>query len=110
MDNAVAKTTVDGLDGYEDATEGEQERGNRVIQGPIIKFTNDSTYELPDGEEVDPKREFIAVDIIRVVQRWHDAKPAETIVIGPHEKFPDVRKMNDAVHHYSMLCAEPIEI
>jgi CHC2 zinc finger/Toprim domain len=87
----------DGFDGYEDGTEGEQERGGGVIKGAIIKFTNEAAWLLPDEDEIDPKREFIAVDIIRVIQRWHDAKPAETIVIGPHEKFPDVRKMNDEV-------------
>jgi hypothetical protein len=52
---------------------------------------------LPDSEEIDAAREFVAVDIIRVVQRWHDAKPVETIILAPHQKFPDVAKMNDAV-------------
>jgi hypothetical protein len=99
MENEIAKTTaVDGFEGYEGATEGEQERGGgQVIKGTIIKFTNEATWVLPDEDEVDAMHEFIATDIVRVVQRWHDARPAETIVIGPHQKFPDVAKMNDAV-------------
>jgi hypothetical protein len=96
MGNEVAKK-VDGFAGYEDATEGVQERGGQVIQGQIAKFTNEAAWVLPDGDEIDAKREFVAVDVVRVVQRWHDGKPVETIILGPHEKFPDVAKMNDAV-------------
>jgi hypothetical protein len=96
MGNEVA-TTVDGFEGFEDATEGEQERGDGVIKGVIVKFTNEAAWVLPDEDEIDAMREFIATDIVRVVQRWHDARPQETIVLGPHEKFPDVRKMNDGV-------------
>jgi hypothetical protein len=97
MGNEVAKTAVDGFEAYEGATEGEQERGGGVIKGAIIKFTNEASWILPDGDEIDATREFVATNIIRVVQRWHDGKPAQTIEIGPHEKFPDVRKLNDAV-------------
>jgi hypothetical protein len=95
MSNEVAKKIeLDGFEGYEDATEGAQERGGQVIQGQRVKFTNEATWETDDGEEIDENREFIAVDIARVVQRWHDQKPAETIILAPHQKFPDVAKLN----------------
>ncbi len=88
---------VDGFDGYEDAAEGAEERGGQVIQGQLVKFTNEATWETSDGEEIDSNREFVAVDIARVVQRWHDAKPVETIVLEPHQKFPDIKKLNNDV-------------
>jgi hypothetical protein len=97
MNSEVAKQTateVDGFEGYEDAAEGTQERGGQVIQGQRLKFTNEATWETDDGEEIDENREFIAVDVARIVQRWHDQKPAETIILAPHQKFPDVAKLN----------------
>jgi hypothetical protein len=39
----------------------------------------------------------VAINILRVVQRWHDAKPLETRVLKPGEKFPDIDALNDAV-------------
>jgi hypothetical protein len=96
MGNEVAKIG-DGFDGYEGGTEGQERGGGGIIIGQIIKFTNEAAFVLPDGDEIDPKREFVADNIVRVVQRWHDGKPVETIVIAPHQKFPDVAKMNDAV-------------
>jgi hypothetical protein len=100
MSNEVAKKAVaevDGFDGYEDGTEGGRERGGQVIQGQRIKFTNEATWEKDDGQEIDEDREFIAVDIARVVQKWRDQMPVETIILAPHQKFPDVGKMNEAV-------------
>jgi hypothetical protein len=99
MSNELAKkvTEIDGFEGYEDAIEGGQERGGQVIQGQIVKFTNEATWEKNDGEEIDENREFIAVDIARVVQKWCDQKPVETIILAPHQKFPDVAKMNEEV-------------
>jgi hypothetical protein len=100
MSNEVAKktaTAIDGFDGFEDSTEGAKERGGGVIQGRIIKFTNEARWETNDGEEVDENRELIAVDVGRVVQRWLDQRPIETIILKPHEKFPDIAKLNDAV-------------
>ena len=73
MSNEVTKkkaTAIDGFEGYEDAAEGTQERGGQVIQGQRLKFTNEATWETDDGEEIDENREFIAVDVARIVQRW----------------------------------------
>jgi hypothetical protein len=90
--------TVDGFHGYEDGIEGGEERANdRIIQGVLLKFTNEAAWVTSDGEEVSADLELVAVDIIRVVQRWHDAKPLETRVLKPGEKFPDVNALNAAV-------------
>jgi hypothetical protein len=100
MSSEVAKKApqeIDGFDGYEDAAEGEQERAGQIIQGSRVKFTNEATWETDDETEIARDREFIAVDVARVVQRWHDQKPAETIILAPHQKFPDIRKLNEAV-------------
>jgi hypothetical protein len=90
-------TAIDGFEGYEDATEGAQKRGSGVIRGRVLKFTNEARWETSDGEEIDASRELVAVDVGRVVQRWLDQRPIETIVLEPGQKFPDVKKLNDAV-------------
>jgi hypothetical protein len=30
-----------------------------------------------------------------VVQKWHDQQPIETIILEPHQKFPDIKRMNE---------------
>ena len=40
--------------------------------------------------------ELAAVNVIRVVQKWKDGVPEETIILEPGQKFPDVEKMNEA--------------
>jgi hypothetical protein len=42
------------------------------------------------------EQELIAIDILRIVQKWIDQKPVETIIVPPGEKFPDVKAMNEA--------------
>jgi hypothetical protein len=90
--------TIDGFEGYEDAVEGGEDRaGNRIIQGPLVRFTNEAAWVAADGEELSPDLELVAVDVLRVVQRWHDEKPIETRVLQPGEKFPDITALNETV-------------
>jgi hypothetical protein len=104
-DDEVTKlptTTVhlDGFEGYSDEVEGddEQERSsNRVIVGELVKFTNDATWITGAGEKPPPDLELIVTDIGRIVQKWNDGNPGETIVLAPGERFPDVKKMNSEV-------------
>jgi hypothetical protein len=101
MSEVVKKTTnvIDGFEGYEDRFESDDERqqtaAGRVIQGAIIKFTNDAKWVAADGAELAPNRELIAVDITRLVQKWKDRLPVETIILEPGQRFPDVKKMNE---------------
>jgi hypothetical protein len=100
----IAKTTplIDGFEGYEERFEGNEQQqtgAGRVIQGSLIKFTNEATWELRDGEEVPAGLELIAVDIGRIVQKWKDQMPIETIVLEPGQKFPDIEALNEKTPH-----------
>jgi hypothetical protein len=83
---------TDHHDGFSDPNYG----GSRsIIKGSKIKFTNDAHW-LADGDEIDPARKFLAVQIDRVVQRWEEQRPVETIVLKPEEN-PRIDERNDAV-------------
>jgi hypothetical protein len=91
---------MDGYEAFEDGIEGrdQQTGGSGVIKGRVVKFTNDSTWILADDEEeVAPDLELVAVDIGRVVQRWRDQSPIETIILAPGQRYPNVNEMNEAV-------------
>jgi hypothetical protein len=94
-DNALMKIT-DGFEGYEDGIEGDEpQQGGGVIHGAVVKFTNESTWITRSGEELPPDLELIAVDIGRVVQKWKDQQPVETIVLEPGQKFPNIEELNN---------------
>jgi hypothetical protein len=87
---------LDGFAGYDDRVEGETEQVQRgVIQGSILKFTNNSTWVTRDGAELAANLELVAVDVKRVVQKWKDQQPVETRVLEPGQKFPDLEKLNE---------------
>jgi hypothetical protein len=100
MDQAVAKepaaTTVapvkiisDGFDSVIDAN------GNRsLVKGIKLKFTNNAEWINDSGEVIGPDREFLAVELAKVTQKWIDNLPAETRVVAPGDFFPDVEKLN----------------
>jgi hypothetical protein len=88
-------TQLDGFTGYDDRIEGDgRPQGGSVIQGVLIKFTNEGTWVTGDGEEMPAGIELIAAEVIRIAQKWVDQKPEETIFVAPGEKFPDVEEMN----------------
>jgi hypothetical protein len=88
---------VDSFEGWNDDVEGEDRPvGAGLIQGTLAKFSNEATWVTRDEEEL-PKLEFVAVAVKRVVQRWEDQKPVETIVLEPHQKFPDIQEMNEKI-------------
>ena len=72
---------LDGFAAYDDSVEGgenEQAQGRRVIQGAIVKFTNQATWVTRDGAELSANLELVAVDVARIVQKWIDEQPVET--------------------------------
>jgi hypothetical protein len=86
---------VDNFAGWEDGVEGhERPEGAGIIQGTLVKFTNDSTWVTRDDDELPSDLELVAVDVARVVQKWEDGSPVETIPLEPGQKFPDVDAMN----------------
>jgi hypothetical protein len=100
MSNVVKKdpTSVDNFAGWEDGVEGDDRpEGAGIIQGSLVKFNNEATWVTRDGDELSADLELVAVDVSRVVQKWQDDRPVETIVLQPHQKFPDVEEMNEKV-------------
>jgi hypothetical protein len=98
MTNQLTKTKpeIDGFEGFNDRVEGGEDRhGGGVIKGILVKFSNEAAWLAGDGEDVPPDLELVAVDIARVVQKWQDHAPVETIVLEPGQKFPDVEQMNE---------------
>lgn len=95
--NEVVKPPLDGFWAFEDAVEGEDSPANRLIQGELVKFTNQATWVNRDGEELSDKLELVAVNVRRVVQKWKDGQPIETRTLEPGEKFPDIEKLNASV-------------
>jgi hypothetical protein len=89
-------TSIDNFAGWEDGVEGDDRpQGAGIIQGTLIKFTNEATWVTRDGDELPADLELVAVDVARVVQKWQDQKPVKTIILEPHQKFPDIKKMNE---------------
>jgi len=100
MSNIVRKdpTSIDNFTGWEDGVEGDDRpEGAGIIQGNLVKFSNEATWVTRDGDELSTDLELVAVDIGRVVQKWSDGQPVETIILEPHQKFPDVEEMNEKV-------------
>jgi hypothetical protein len=87
---------ADGFEGFEDRVEGDDRpEGGSVIQGTVVKFTNEAVWVTRDEEELPSNLELIAIDIVRVVQKWIDQLPVETRILEPGEKFPDLEALND---------------
>ena len=84
------KSLLDGFQGFE----GIGSPANRLIQGQLVKFTNEATWITRDGEELSGTLELIAFNVIRVVQKWADGQPIETHVLQPGEKFPNLEELN----------------
>jgi hypothetical protein len=90
---------LDGFESYDDAVEGgdAQQTSGGVIKGMLLKFTNEAVWVTREGQELCPDLELVAVDIARVVQRWKDQEPVETIILEPGQKFPDIEHLNAGV-------------
>ena len=92
--NEVMKPPLDGFSGlFEDTVEGEDSATNRLIQGQKVKFSNQATWTIGEGEELPKTRELVAANVTRVTQKWGDGPP-KTRILEPGEKFPDVEKLN----------------
>jgi len=96
MNSEMIKPPLDGFWAFEGGVEGGEERAGSVIQGQLVKFTNEATWITGGGEELPSTLELVAVDVSRVVQKWLDQQPVETRVLEPGEKFPDLEALNAA--------------
>jgi hypothetical protein len=98
MSDIIKKDPIDNFAGWDDGVEGDDRpEGAGVIQGNLVKFTNEAIWVTRDGDELPADLELVAVDVGRVVQKWQDGQPVETIVLEPHQKFPDVKELNEKV-------------
>jgi hypothetical protein len=95
MNTEIANKPTQQIDGFDaDIVEGKRDDQVRVIQGTLVKFTNEATWITPDGKELSEGLELIAVDVARIVQKWANQLPVETIVLEPDAKWPDVDDLN----------------
>jgi hypothetical protein len=86
----MAPRASDGFDAVLDAN------GNRsIIRGIKLKFTNNAEWLDDAGDVVDPTRELLVMELMKLSQKWIDGMPAETRIIGPDEYFPDVDRLNE---------------
>jgi hypothetical protein len=96
--SASSSVGDDGFAGWDDRVEGDDQPENvGIIQGTFLKFSNEGQWIDRDGNEIPDNLELCAAEVLRLVQKWEDQKPVETIILEPHQKFPDVEAMNDAV-------------
>jgi hypothetical protein len=79
---------------YEQAAESKE----RLIQGTLVKFNNTAQWNTKDDAELPADLELLVVNILRVVQKWQDQIPVETIVLPTHKNL-NIDKMNEAVPH-----------
>jgi hypothetical protein len=75
MSNIVKKdsTSIDNFAGWEDGVEGDDQPQNAgIIQGSLVKFSNEAMWVTRDGDELPADLELVAIDVARIVQRWQD--------------------------------------
>jgi hypothetical protein len=89
---------IDAFDAYESGIEGDEQQPSnpRVIQGMMVKFTNEATWVTGADEKLPADLELVIVNFARVVLKWKDGvpDPTKTRILAPGEKFPDVKKLN----------------
>jgi len=80
-------------DGFDDS---DDDGGGSIIKGTKLKFSNEGEWTTGSGQAIAADREFLAVEILRVVQKWPvGATAPETHILAPGEK-PDINALNDA--------------
>lgn len=79
-----------------DSFDFDDQVSSTIIRGEKIKYTLDFQWQTRGGEVIKPDRELLVVEILRVVQKWLPGgkAPAETIILMPDEKFPDIAARN----------------
>jgi hypothetical protein len=97
---ASATQTVDGITGHTSEVDGQETKQSSLFRGTRIKFGKTAEWEIKGSEVIDSQTRLIFIDVARIVTRWGpDKKPAETIVLKPGEKFPDIATWNDKLPH-----------
>jgi hypothetical protein len=102
--SSSALTSMDGggFNGWNDDTENSDDDrggggGGGIIQGTLIKFTNEAKWVTRDGDELPKNLGLVAVSVVRVVQKWTpDREPdGPPLILEPNQKFPNIEEMNN---------------
>jgi hypothetical protein len=104
MTNELTNTTTpfpttDGLDGYTNEIAGQETKKQGLFRGTRLKFSKTAEWQTTDDEEIiESEARLILLDVTRIVTKWlpNQKKPAETVVLGPREKIPDIEGWNNA--------------
>lgn len=83
-------------DGFDYQRDDDDDGAPRLIKGTKLKYTNEGTWEDNDDNVIEADHEFVAVELLRAVQKWIDQHPTVTRIMAPDEPFPDVNELNDA--------------
>jgi hypothetical protein len=92
---------LDGFTGYTHEAEGDDRGGggSGILRGHTrVKFLNAKWITHPEGRVLPPDLKLIAYDIARVVNKWGkdtSKGPLEERVLGPGEKYPDFKLLNE---------------
>jgi hypothetical protein len=79
----------DGFDSVDESGTGS------LIKGALVKFTNNAEWLIKEsGEVIPPERELLVTELTKASQKWIDATPVETRIIGADEYFPDTERLN----------------
>jgi hypothetical protein len=88
---------VDGFAGYEDGIEGDVSMpASSLMKGMRIKFTNTAAWIDTNDNELPTNLETVVIDIIRAIVKFVDQQLVDYRVLAPHERFPDIKALNDA--------------
>jgi hypothetical protein len=92
----VEANPIDGFFGYSDDVAGMHDNAMPVgiIKGTLVKFSSDFKYVDRNGAEMPAGLELVAIDVLRIVQKWRDGKPVETIILDPGQAWPDIERLN----------------
>jgi hypothetical protein len=65
-----------------------------LIRGIKLKFSNDSRWLAGKDDPMPPEVELVAVELVRVSQKWVGCRPVETLYLAPGEEWPDIEELN----------------
>jgi hypothetical protein len=89
---------LDNFASYDDSVQtvdGDRDRSS-LLPGTRLKFTNEATWESPEGVDFSGKH-LLAVNVRRTEVKWGDGVPAEVIELGPGERYRDLDAVNETI-------------
>jgi hypothetical protein len=97
LSTLMSTTALNGFSGFNEEVEGDdREQVGSMIQGTILKFSNEAEWLTGAGDPVSRTLELIVADLVRAAEKWVDQKRVETIIVPPGERFPNIKAMNAA--------------